>query len=173
MRVLTEVRLRAMAMRHTVRYAASLLLTIVMAVNTAIAADDPFIGKWQLDPGRSKYESGTAPQSMTIVMEATDQGVHYHSETTFSNGGHSTTEYTASYDERLTTVQKDSGVSAPVSLKRIDANTVEAQYERGFKTIATSKRVVSGDGQTMTITTLETTKEGKTITSVSVFHRQA
>ncbi len=104
-------------------------------------------------------------------MEAVDQGIRYHSETTFSNGRRSVTEYIANYDERLTTVQQDSGVSAPVSLKRIDANTVEAQYERGFRTIATSKRVVSGDGKTMTITTVETPKEGKTNTNVSVFHR--
>jgi len=158
-------------MRHTVRYAALLLLMTAMAVNVATAAGDPFIGKWQLDRAQSKYESGNVPQSMTITMEADDQGIHYHSETTFSNGSHSTTEYTANYDERLTTVQQDGGVSAPVSLKRIDANTVEAQYERGFRTIATSRRVVSGDGQTMTITTLETTKEGNTITSISVFHR--
>jgi hypothetical protein len=158
-------------MRHTVRYAALLLLMIAMAVNVAMAADDPFIGKWQLDPTHSKYESGTVPQSMTITMETSDQGIRYHSETTFSNGRHSITEYTANYDERPVIVQQDSGLSAPVSLKRIDANTVEARYERGFKTVASSKRVVSSDGQTMTITTSETTKEGKTITTVSVFHR--
>ena len=40
-------------------------------------------------------------------------------------------------------MQRDNGLAAPASLTRIDANTVEAQYERGFKTIATSKRVVS------------------------------
>jgi len=81
------------------------------------------------------------------------------------------TEYNAGYDERLTTMRQDGGVSAPVSLKRIDAKTAEAHYERGFKTVATSKRVITGDGQTMTITTSETTKEGNTITSVRVFHR--
>ena len=171
MRVLIELSSRVIAMRHTVRYAASLLVVIAMAANVAMAADDPFIGKWQLDLTHSKYGSGNVPQSMTITMEPGDKGIHYHSETTFSNGRHSVTEYTASYDERLTTVQQDSGVSAPVSLKRIDANTVEAQYERGFKTIATSKRVVSGDGKTMTITTVENRKEGKTNTNVSVFHR--
>jgi|KBSMisStaDraftv2_1062788.scaffolds.fasta_scaffold181787_2 hypothetical protein len=170
MKTLIELPVRVIVMRHTVRYAAFLLL-IALAGNVAIAADDPFIGKWQLDRAQSKYDSGNIPQSMTITMEAGDQGIHYHSETTFSNGRHSTTEYTANYDERLTTVQQDGGVSAPVSLKRIDANTVEAQYERGFRTIATSKRVVSGDGKIMTITTSETTKEGKAITSISVFHR--
>ena len=48
------------------------------------------------------------------------------------------TEYNAGYDERLTTMRQDGGVSAPVSLKRIDAKTAEAHYERGFKTVATS-----------------------------------
>jgi hypothetical protein len=142
-----------------------------MTTGVALAADDPFIGKWQLDRAHSKYESGDAPQSMTISMEATDQGVHYRSETTFSNGRHSTTEYTANYDEQLTTVQQDGGLSAPVSLKRIDARTVEAQYERGLKTLAISRREVSSDGQTMTVTTTATTKEGKTMVNVVVFHK--
>jgi len=171
MRALINLPMRVIGSRHTLRYAASFLLAIAMAVNVALAQTDPFIGKWQLDPSRSKYESGHVPQSMTITMEAGGQGIRYHSETTFSNGRRSVTEYTANYDERLTTVQQDGGVSAPVSLKRIDPNTVEATYERGFRTIATSKRVVSGDGKTMTITTVETTKEGKGNTNVSVFHK--
>jgi hypothetical protein len=171
MRALIDLPKRAIGMRHTVRCAASFLLMMAMTMTVAMAAGDPFIGKWQLDRAKSKYESGTVPESMTITMEASEQGVRYHSETTFSNGRHSTTEYTANYDERLTTVQQDGGLSAPVSLKRIDANTIEAVYERGFKTIATSTRVVSGDGQTMTVTTLEPTKEERTITSTSVFHR--
>ncbi len=171
MRDLIDLPVTIVGMRHTVRYAAFFLLMIAMAVDFAMAADDPFLGKWQLDPGHSIYESGKPPQSMRITMEAGDQGIHYHSETTFSNGRHSVTEYTANYDGRLTTVQQDGGLSAPVSLKRIDANTVEATYERGFRTIATSKRVVSNDGNTMTITTVETPKEGKTNTNVSLFHR--
>lgn len=170
MRALSDLPVRVIGVRHTVRYAA-FLLVMASAGNAAMAADDPFIGKWQLDPAHSKYESGLVPQSMTITMEDTGQGIHYRSETTFSNGRHSTTEYTASYDETLTTVQQDGGLSAPVSLKRIDVNTVEATYERGFRTIATSTRVVSGDGQTMTVSTLETAKEGKTSTNVTVFHK--
>ncbi len=158
-------------MRHTVRYAASFLLLIAMTTGVALAADDPFIGKWQLDRAHSKYESGEIPQDMTITMEADDQAIHYRSETTFSNGRHTTSEYTAKYDGGWALVRQDSGLSAPVSLKRIDANTVEAQYERGLKTFANSTRVVASDAQTMTITTSETTKEGKTTTNVSVFHR--
>lgn len=162
-------------LRHTVRYAASFLLVIAMTAGVALAADDPFIGKWQLDLARSKYETGDIPKGMTITMETTDRGIHYRSETIFSNDRHSTTEYTANYDERLATVQKDSGLAVPVSLKRVDDHTVVAKFERAFKTIATSTRVISDDGRTMTITTAETPKEndkdGKAPTTVLVFRR--
>jgi len=59
----------------------------------------------------------------------------------------------------------------PVSLKRIDRNTVEASYLRGRQVVATSRRVVSKDGRTMTITTTSPDKDGKTVTNVGVYER--
>jgi hypothetical protein len=99
------------------RAPSQLFLSMIATAGAALAADDPFIGKWLLDRDHSKYQSGDVPQSMTITMEAADQGVHYRSETTFNNGGHTASEYTASYDGTLATVVGPGGVFPPVSLK--------------------------------------------------------
>lgn len=157
-------------MRRTVRYAASLLLLFVTTAGVALASDDPFIGKWSFDPAHSKYQSGAVPTSMTVTMEAAENGVHYHSITTFSNGRSTTSDYTADYDGHLAIVAGEGGFSIPVSLKRVDAHTVEASYKRALRVVATARRVVSNDGSTMTITTTEM-KDEKTTTNVSVFHR--
>jgi hypothetical protein len=181
--------------RHTVRYAASLWLAIVMLTGVALAADDPivgtwlsdpFVGKWSFDRDHSKFESGDVPQSMMITMEAAEGGkIRYHSESTFDNGRQTVSEYTADYDGHLAIVAGHGGVTLPVALKRVDANTVVATYKRSFKVVAISRRVVSPDGLTMTITTTEKQavasgaksedtleeKEEKTITNVSIFHR--
>lgn len=157
-------------MRRTVRYAASLLLMLVSATNVVLASDDPFIGTWVFDPAHSKYQAGAIPQSMTVTMEAAENGVHYSSRTTFSNGRSTTSDYTADYDEHLAIVAGEGGFSTPVSLKRINTHTVEASYKRALRVVATARRVVSNDGSTMTVTTTET-KDGKTTKNVSVFHR--
>jgi hypothetical protein len=179
--------MRAIVVRHTFRYAAPFLLMTAMTAGVALAADDPFIGKWQLDRAHSKYEAGDIPQSMTITMEETDRGIHYVSESTYGNGRQSKVTYTAKYDGIPASVEANGGLMAPVALTRVNPTTVEAKYEHGLKTVATATRVVSNDGATMTITTTEKIpqkpKEGKPkgeddevqevkkITNVTVFHR--
>jgi hypothetical protein len=158
-------------MRHALRHAAPFLALMMISGGMVRAADDPFVGKWFLDREHSHYESGDIPERMTIAMEATENGVHYRSETTYENGKRASSEYTAGYDGHLQMVVGDLGPMAPVSLKRIDANTVEASYTRAFQVVATARRVVSPDGSTMTITTESNDKIGKTITNVSVFRK--
>lgn len=149
-----------------------LVMAMVMASAAAAAAADadPFIGTWEM-----KAASGglgeDLPQHMVIVMDAAAGGVHYRSEATRGNGRTATAEYTAEYDGQLAMVSGDAGLLAPVALKRIDRNTVEASYKRGFQTIASSRRVVSPDGATMTITTSSTADDGRKVVNVGVFER--
>ncbi len=122
-------------------------------------------------PQRSRYESGDLPAHMVIVMSPADRGIHYTSETTFSNGSRVTSEYTADYDGGLALVVGTSGIMAPVLLKRVDERTVECSFMKGLRAVATSRRVVSGDGATMTITTVSAAKDGASGTNVAVFER--
>jgi hypothetical protein len=137
------------------------------------AATDPFAGTWTLNLQRSKYPPGTLPKRMVIQMEAVGDSIRYRSETIDAGGRTSTAEYIAGYDGKEAIVKGRLGLLLPVSLKRVDSNTVEASYMRGFQVVATSRRVVSKDGLVMTVTTTSKDKDGNTVTNIGIYDRSA
>lgn len=132
---------------------------------------DPFVGTWKLNPQKSRYPRGGCPKRMVIVMEPAGQGVWYRSETTYADGNSSRSEYTADYSGKEAIVVGSAGLLLPVSLKRLDADTVVARYMRGLQVVAASRRVVSRDGRLMTITTTSPDKSGKKITTIGVYEK--
>ena len=147
------------------------LVHVVAALATAWGAADPFMGTWQLDRAQSHFEGAEVPQRMTIVMTPDETGVRYHSETTLHNGRVATSDYSAAYGGTVVTVRGNVGILAPVALRRIAPDTVEANYFRGLKVVATSRRVVSAGGNAMSITTVSPTADGKPSTNLAVFTR--
>jgi len=110
---------------------------------------------------------------MIIRMETAGDGIRYRSETIDAAGRTSTAEYVAGYDGKEGIVKGRVGLLLPVSLKRVDANTVEASYMRGFQVVATSRRVVSKDSRIMTVTTKSKDKDGNSVTNIGIYDRTA
>jgi hypothetical protein len=145
-----------------------LALSLAGLPRVARAASDPFVGTWVLDPQHSRYESAEVPRQMVIVMSPAGEGIHYRSQTTLSNGRIVSSEYTADYEGGLAIVVGSAGIMAPVSLRRVDDRTVVCSYMKGIRTVATSRRVVSANGSTLTITT----EDGTTGTNLAVFNKR-
>jgi hypothetical protein len=152
---------------------ALLIISATLPLNAATPAcdHDPFAGAWQLNTQKSRYPGATCPKQMVIVMACVGNGVRYHSETTYADGHSSRSEYIANYDGKEAIVMGSGGLLLPVSLRRLDANTVVATYKRGGQTIATSRRVVSKDGRKMTITTNSPDLSGKNVLSIGVYEK--
>ena len=150
----------------------SILIAAVVLVTSATASTDLFIGRWILDVQHSKYPAGTCPKSMVIEMETAGTGIRYHSETTYANGGKTQANYRATYNGQQAVVMGARGMLLPVSLKKIDHHTVVASYARLLQVVATSRRVVSADGQIMTITTISRDAAGKRVTTIGVYEKQ-
>ncbi len=148
-----------------------LLFVLTVAVPSAISASDPFVGRWIMNVRKSKYPPGGCPRSMVIEMETAGRGVHYRSMTTYADGRLANSEYVAEYDGRQVVVTGSRGLMLPVSLKRVNSNTVVACYMEGLQVVATSRRVVSKNGRTMTITTSSRDRSGKSITNVGVYEK--
>jgi hypothetical protein len=145
---------------------------IVISASIMIGATtDPFVGTWKLSVQKSKYAPGASPKSMVIEIRPAGDGIRYSSDTINANGNPSHSEYIASYNGKEAPVKGLSGPMMPVSLKRIDANTVEASFLKAHQAVATSRRVVSKDGQTMTITTTTQDLHGKPVTNVGVYEK--
>ena len=145
-------------------------ITVLVTASVAFAEVDPFVGSWSMNVAASRYESDL-PQSMSIVMEQATQGLHYRSDTKYPDGHVVIANYTADYDGKPTAVIANGKMMAPVALKRIDAQTVEASYIRGLQIVATSRRSLSENGRVMTITTTAYDERHKATTNVGVYQR--
>jgi hypothetical protein len=130
--------------------------------------DDPFIGRWVLDRAKSEY-SGAPPEKRTTVFELTPAGIRHMTDTVVANGSTDRVEYTAKYDGQ--DVQISNSFLWTVSLKRIDARTIERSGKVMGMVVETSTRTVSPDGQTLTITT-SGTNGGNEYSSTQVFTRE-
>jgi hypothetical protein len=149
-----------------------ILIAALLLTTAAAASTDPFVGKWILNVQRSKFPPGACPKSMVIEMETAEKGIRYHSETTYANGSATQANYRAQYNGQQSVVMGVHGMLLPVSLKRIDSHTVVASYSRLLQLVATSRRTVSVDGNTMTIRTVSRDQAGKRAITIGVYQRQ-
>jgi hypothetical protein len=149
-----------------------IVVITLLASAMASASTDPFVGRWVLNPQHSKYPAGTCPKSMIIEMESVGKGVRYSSDTTYANGSTTHAQYAADYDGKQSLVTGSRGMLLPVFLKRPNSHTVIASYTKALQIVATSRRVVSKDGQRMTITTISKNQLGKDVTTVGLYEKQ-
>jgi hypothetical protein len=148
------------------------MLFVALLATSAMASEDPFVGKWILDVERSEYPAGSCPKTMVIEMETVGHGIRYRSDAVYANGKTVHSEYTAEYDGNQAIVMGTRGMMLPVFLKRIDSNTVVASYAKSLQVVATSRRVVSEDKRFMTVTTTSKDSSGKSVTTIGVYKRE-
>ena len=108
------------------------------------------IGIWRLDLSRSKYSPGPPPKSETRTYTRDDEGLKGVVQRHLADGREETIEYRANFDQEYPV----SGTDAydAVTFKRIDARTAQAVLSHAGQVFGMARRVISEDGQTMTIT---------------------
>jgi hypothetical protein len=164
------------------RLPAALGLLLSAGVDSVVAQPapknaDPFIGTWVLNRAMSTFEPGPAPQRRITTFEMVGDALRHVTRTssTFRTesagdglGGTDTVEYTARFDGKDYPITNS--VLSTVSIKRIDARTVERTGKIGGQIVETSTREVSPDGQRLTITT-KGVNDGTEYSSVQIFDR--
>ncbi len=113
---------------------------------------DPLSGTWELNVAASKFEPGPGPQSQKRIYESDGNTVKMVLDGVDSEGKPAHSEYAASYDGKDYPMTGNPNAET-IALKRIDDLTAEATLKKGGSVFATSTRVISKDGKTMTITT--------------------
>jgi hypothetical protein len=163
---------------EAIRYAVVLGVVVTLGVvlgaglgHVAAQASNPRIGTWKLNVEKSKYDPGPAPQRNTMKIEAAGEGEKATTEGVNAAGTATGTQYTAQYDGKDYPMTGSQNADT-VALKRIDARTLERTDKKGEKVVATSTRVVSEDGKTMTITTKGTNAQGQAVSNVTVWEKQ-
>ena len=125
------------------------LVFMLAAGSVLLAQSSPFVGTWELNVAKSKFNPGPPPQSQTRTWDAsgmvTAKGVGATGKP-FSYG------YTIKGDGKESpTMGGIPNKADMISTKKIDANTYEAKFTKGGKQIETTTFKVSNGGKTLTI----------------------
>jgi hypothetical protein len=153
--------------------ATALVVIVIAAAAVELAAQgaDPIVGTWELNVAKSKYTPGPAPKSETRTFVVAGQDIKGSLKGVDGSGKPTAASWTINYDgkDRPITGNPDADT---LSLKRVNAFTVEATQKRAGKVVITGTRTISPDGKVMTITTKGTTERGQTINKVEVFEKR-
>ena len=143
-------------------------------------------GKWRLDRGRSTFTESarrtfgpsgidaTGVEWRTMVIEPDGDGIKHTTDTRAitDDTGFFRETYTAKFDGQDTPIFLKATALDSVSLKRIDANTIERIGRIAGKETETATWKLSPDGQVLTFTVKGSVPGGPTYSSVQVFNRE-
>jgi hypothetical protein len=159
-----------MQTKRFVAFTATLLL-VALAVNVAVAADDQHSGTWKMNPEKSKYSPGPAAKSVTLTIEADENHYKVNAEGVDGNGNPTHVQFDAKFDGKDYPAT-GLPVGDMVSLKRINASTIQVAQKKDGKTVMTVTSVVSKDGKTRTSTFKGTDAQGRDVNNVVVYDKQ-
>ena len=146
-----------------------LMLVGAIALSAALAAqtsaNDPIVGTWKLNIGKSKFHPGPAPKSVTITI-AQDGKVTVN-ETT-AEGKDISFSFTPA---EASAVQIEGMDGTTISQRRVDDHTFEHTWTTGTMTMH-GRGVVSADGRTMKYTLTGTRPDGKAVHNSELYEKQ-
>ena len=154
-----------------------LLASVIMIFSTTgplfAQSKDRLVGTWDLDLAKSSFVPDNPPQKRTLIFTSKENGIQCVMRTTISggldNGMISESDYTAKYDGKDYEISES--LLDTVSLKKIDANTVERIGKIRGAAVETATMKLSPDGKVLTVTT-KGTAAGMPYSSIQVFERE-
>jgi hypothetical protein len=119
-------------------------LLAALAIFVAKAAADEHSGRWKMNPAKSKYSPGSALKNLTETIASDENSYKVEANGTDGDGKPMHIEFNAKFDGKD---YPASGVpwADTVSVKRIDAHTVQAIQKKGGEVMMTMTCEVSTD----------------------------
>lgn len=150
--------------------AAVLTPSLLLAVPAQAPVTNIFDGTWTLNLSKSKFDPGPAPESVTMVFTSKENVLS--AAVDFIRGRLNLHwAFSGPLDGKDYPAQGNLDVDQ-VSLKRIDARTIEIAYKNGGKTMLTNKQTVSADGKTMTVASTGINARGARVTNVALYDKK-
>ncbi|MBZ0121163.1 MAG: hypothetical protein K8H88_29480 [Sandaracinaceae bacterium] len=125
----------------------------------------PFLGRWVLSPSRSRYEHGPVPRAATYAIEGDDTQLRFTIDWTPAQG--ETLHVTQALWFPVPTKVDD----AEVTMRLIDARTLETIVREDEREVARATRVVSEDGRELEVTQSGEMGDDERFENVSVYTR--
>jgi hypothetical protein len=123
-----------------------LVASLFAFTQPAVAQSDvQGVGTWKLNLSKSKLGPGAPPLSLISRIEATESGTKVTGVRIDAEGKRTVASYTAKVDGKDYPI-RGSANAETVSLRRIDARTIERIDKRAGKIVESSTTVFSEDG---------------------------
>ena len=147
-----------------------MLLTALTLLVANVAADQ-LSGTWKMNAEKSKYSPGPPTKDLMVVVESDENNYKLDATGTDGDGKPIHVQYSAKFDGKD---YPATGIAnaGTVSMKRIDANTIETMQKKNGKVVMIITTKVSNDGKTRTSTWRGKNAEGKDVHNVVVFDKQ-
>jgi hypothetical protein len=150
----------------------TLLVGAVLAIASGTAAAaDAVIGTWKLNVAKSTFSPGPGPKSQIRSYAESAQGIILTIKSTAADGKETTASLTFKDDGKPYAASGNPDFDT-VSVKRVDALTVNSVQMKAGTTVGTGVRTVSKDGKTLTFAQKGTHATGVKFDDVLVYDRQ-
>jgi len=136
---------------------------------TPIAANDPFVGAWQLQPELSDYESGAPPAEGLYTIRARDDSYLFDIGWKTADNHSFSADFSGIPDGKQYPYE-DLQVAEAVSFTRVDYLTLDSETFKGGNRIAHARRELLKGGRVMRITQSGRTPDGMDFSNVSYYH---
>lgn len=136
-------------------------------------SEDRFKGTWEMQPEHNHYQLGDPPAQGTYIIGDNPDGDGYlvTMKWTTQDGQNVEMRYTAIPDG-VDYPYENPAIADTVSMTRVDENTLDSDTKKDGQVGAYARRVLSADGNTMTITQSGKTPDGGSFDNVSVYIRK-
>ena len=146
-------------------------LAMTFLMPAALLADDLLSGAWELDTAASKFEPGPARKSDIRIYKVDGNLIFMRGKVVLADGKSINIEYSGAYDGKDYPVAGNPKVGT-IAQERVDDYTARTTTKRDGEITATSTRVISKDGKTMTITSTGTDEKGVKFHDTLVFRKR-
>ena len=133
-------------------------------------AQDPNIGTWKLNEGKSKIAPGMMKNN-TVVYTAEGDSIKCVTDGTAGDGSPLHTEWTGKFDGKDYPLTGDPSADMR-SYKKVNDHTLTIENKKGGKATTSGKIVVAADGKSRTVTVSGKDKDGKKVSGTSVYDKQ-
>jgi hypothetical protein len=149
------------------------ILFVLLLMFAALSAAGQQAGTWKLNVAKSTFTADhPAPKSLLLTITEQGGGLVLDVVGEAANGDPIRAHFDAKFDGRDYPVSGGPSGGNTVSLKRIDANTMETVTKKDGQVVTTVRSVVSPDGKTRTSTWSAKDSKGDPETWTHVFDRQ-
>jgi hypothetical protein len=130
---------------------------------TLSAADDPFVGRWKMNPEKSKYTQGAPPKEQIATITVADGQMQVKVNAITSDDRKTVVYYTIPYDGGPGKMFETSPAYDGISGTKTSAYEREIIRWKDGKAVFTAHSVISPDGNTMSTVSKGISPVGKPV----------